>query len=140
VELAPDGQIAAGDGTLVSDVALSLSDWDVSSVPYACLSQMRSLGRDLAKTTAKLVEHPELVAGRIITFAEIVGQENVIAGTDCGLGGPRPSANRMGQAARPARQRGDSSLARCMPTFLGSLSFPRRPFMRSNLSPGRRAA
>jgi 5-methyltetrahydropteroyltriglutamate--homocysteine methyltransferase len=24
---------------------------------------------------------------RIITFAEIVGQENVIAGTDCGLGG-----------------------------------------------------
>ena len=42
---------------------------------------------DLAKTTAKLVEHPELVADRIITFAEIVGQENVIAGTDCGLGG-----------------------------------------------------
>ena len=34
-----------------------------------------------------LVEHPELVADRIITFAEIVGRENVIAGTDCGLGG-----------------------------------------------------
>jgi len=34
-----------------------------------------------------LVEHPELVADRIITFAEIVGQENVIAGADCGLGG-----------------------------------------------------
>ena len=33
-----------------------------------------------------LVEHPELVADRIITFAEIVGQENVIAGTHCGLG------------------------------------------------------
>ena len=32
-----------------------------------------------------LVEHPELVADRIITFAEIVGQENVIAGTDCGF-------------------------------------------------------
>ena len=30
---------------------------------------------------------PELVADRIITFAEIVDQENVIAGTDCGLGG-----------------------------------------------------
>jgi len=48
---------------------------------------MRLLGRDLAKPTAKLVEHPELVANRIITFAELVGQENVIAGTDCGLGG-----------------------------------------------------
>ena len=34
-----------------------------------------------------LVEHPELVADRIITFAGIVGRENVIAGTDCGLGG-----------------------------------------------------
>jgi 5-methyltetrahydropteroyltriglutamate--homocysteine methyltransferase len=34
-----------------------------------------------------LVEHPELVADRILTFAEIVGRENVIAGTDCGLGG-----------------------------------------------------
>jgi 5-methyltetrahydropteroyltriglutamate--homocysteine methyltransferase len=34
-----------------------------------------------------VVEHPELVADRIITFAEIVGRENVIAGTDCGLGG-----------------------------------------------------
>jgi 5-methyltetrahydropteroyltriglutamate--homocysteine methyltransferase len=48
---------------------------------------MRSLGRDPAKTTTKLVEHPELVADRIITFPELVGRENVIAGTDCGLGG-----------------------------------------------------
>jgi 5-methyltetrahydropteroyltriglutamate--homocysteine methyltransferase len=28
-----------------------------------------------------------MVADRIITFAELVGRENVIAGTDCGLGG-----------------------------------------------------
>ena len=34
-----------------------------------------------------LVEHPELVADRLITLAEVVGQENVIAGTDCGFGG-----------------------------------------------------
>ena len=34
-----------------------------------------------------IVEHPELVADRIIAFADIVGRENVIAGTDCGLGG-----------------------------------------------------
>jgi methionine synthase II (cobalamin-independent) len=33
-----------------------------------------------------LVEHPELVADRLITLAEVVGQENVIAGTDCGFG------------------------------------------------------
>ena len=34
-----------------------------------------------------VIEHPELVADRIIRFAEAVGRENVIAGTDCGLGG-----------------------------------------------------
>ena len=37
-------------------------------------------------TTTNFVEHPELVAQRIIRFAEIVGRENVIAGTDCGFG------------------------------------------------------
>ncbi|MCC9196859.1 cobalamin-independent methionine synthase II family protein [Arthrobacter sp. zg-Y820] len=34
-----------------------------------------------------VVEHPELVAQRIERFASLVGRENVIAGTDCGLGG-----------------------------------------------------
>jgi 5-methyltetrahydropteroyltriglutamate--homocysteine methyltransferase len=32
------------------------------------------------------VEHPELVAERIVRYARLVGRENVIAGTDCGLG------------------------------------------------------
>ena len=34
-----------------------------------------------------LIEPPELIAERIIRFAKVVGRENVIAGTDCGLGG-----------------------------------------------------
>ncbi|SEI83392.1 cobalamin-independent methionine synthase II family protein [Demequina mangrovi] len=34
-----------------------------------------------------VVEHPDLVADRIVRFAEIVGPENVVASTDCGLGG-----------------------------------------------------
>lgn len=32
-----------------------------------------------------VVEHPELVAERIVRFAKLVGRENVIAGTDCGF-------------------------------------------------------
>jgi len=32
-----------------------------------------------------LVEHPELVAERIVRFAAVVGRENVIAGSDCGF-------------------------------------------------------
>jgi 5-methyltetrahydropteroyltriglutamate--homocysteine methyltransferase len=34
-----------------------------------------------------VIEHPELVADRILAFANIVGRENIMAGTDCGLGG-----------------------------------------------------
>jgi 5-methyltetrahydropteroyltriglutamate--homocysteine methyltransferase len=34
-----------------------------------------------------VVEHPELVAERIVRFARLIGRENVIASTDCGLGG-----------------------------------------------------
>ena len=33
-----------------------------------------------------LVEHLELIARRIRNFADAVGRENVLAGTDCGLG------------------------------------------------------
>src|SRR6185312_13894620 len=31
------------------------------------------------------VEHPQLVAQRIVTFARILGRENLLAGTDCGF-------------------------------------------------------
>jgi 5-methyltetrahydropteroyltriglutamate--homocysteine methyltransferase len=34
-----------------------------------------------------VLEHPEVVADRILRYAEAVGRENVIAATDCGLGG-----------------------------------------------------
>jgi len=36
-------------------------------------------------TCSSYVEHPEIVAERIVRFAELVGRERVIAGTDCGF-------------------------------------------------------
>jgi 5-methyltetrahydropteroyltriglutamate--homocysteine methyltransferase len=36
-------------------------------------------------STTNYVEHPELVAQRIGRYAELVGRENVLAGTDCGF-------------------------------------------------------
>ena len=36
---------------------------------------------------SNVVEHPELVADRIVQYASLVGKENVMAGTDCGMGG-----------------------------------------------------
>jgi 5-methyltetrahydropteroyltriglutamate--homocysteine methyltransferase len=35
--------------------------------------------------TTNLVEHPELIAQRIVQYARLVGRENVMASTDCGF-------------------------------------------------------
>ena len=37
-------------------------------------------------TSTNYVEHPDLVAQRIVRFADVVGRERVIASTDCGFG------------------------------------------------------
>jgi 5-methyltetrahydropteroyltriglutamate--homocysteine methyltransferase len=37
-------------------------------------------------TTTNYIEHPELVAQRLVRYARLVGRENVIAGADCGFG------------------------------------------------------
>ena len=53
-----------------------------------------------------VLEHPELVADRIVRFANVVGRENVIASTDCGLGGrvhPQIAWAKLGALAEGAR-------------------------------------
>ncbi len=40
----------------------------------------------LIDTCSTYIEHPEVVAQRLLRFAQVVGRENVIAGTDCGFG------------------------------------------------------
>jgi len=37
-------------------------------------------------STTNFIEHPELIAQRIVRYAEIVGKERVFAGSDCGFG------------------------------------------------------
>jgi 5-methyltetrahydropteroyltriglutamate--homocysteine methyltransferase len=37
-------------------------------------------------TTTNYIEHPDLVAQRLVRYAKLVGRENVIAGADCGFG------------------------------------------------------
>lgn len=46
----------------------------------------RVLVPGVVDSTTNFVEHPDLVAQRIERFVDIVGQERVIAGTDCGFG------------------------------------------------------
>jgi 5-methyltetrahydropteroyltriglutamate--homocysteine methyltransferase len=51
------------------------------------LPEGRLLIPGVVSHATNVVEHPELVADRIVQYAQLVGCENVIAGTDCGLGG-----------------------------------------------------
>lgn len=39
------------------------------------------------------VEHPRLIAQRLVRYARLVGRENIVAGTDCGLGSRLPDGN-----------------------------------------------
>jgi len=51
-----------------------------------CLPDDKILIPGVVSHCIHLVEHPELVAQRIVRFAEVVGRGRVIAGTDCGFG------------------------------------------------------
>jgi 5-methyltetrahydropteroyltriglutamate--homocysteine methyltransferase len=52
----------------------------------AKLPEDKVLVPGLLTSTSNYVEHPELVAQRIQQFADIVGRDRVMAGTDCGFG------------------------------------------------------
>ena len=56
--------------------------WENTKLPEG-----KSLMPGVVSHATNVVEHPRLVADRIIRYANLVGKENVIAGTDCGLGG-----------------------------------------------------
>jgi 5-methyltetrahydropteroyltriglutamate--homocysteine methyltransferase len=49
------------------------------------LPQDKTLAPGVVSHSTNVVEHPELVAERIVRFARVVGRENVIASTDCGF-------------------------------------------------------
>ena len=54
--------------------------WEKRKLPRAPCSFPASISH-----ATNIVEHPELVAQRIVRFARLVGRENVIASTDCGF-------------------------------------------------------
>ncbi|MCT1607945.1 cobalamin-independent methionine synthase II family protein [Nesterenkonia massiliensis] len=56
--------------------------WDDLKLPEG-----KVIAPGVVSHATNVVEHPELVAQRLLRFAERVGKENVQASTDCGLGG-----------------------------------------------------
>ena len=55
--------------------------WDEANIP-----DEKILIPGVLDTTTNFVEHPQLVEERILKFANIVGRERVLAGSDCGFG------------------------------------------------------
>jgi 5-methyltetrahydropteroyltriglutamate--homocysteine methyltransferase len=58
-------------------------EWEVFA--KADIPEDKILVPGVIDSTTNFVEHPRLVAQRITRFADIVGRERVIAGTDCGF-------------------------------------------------------
>ncbi|WP_068430984.1 cobalamin-independent methionine synthase II family protein [Piscicoccus intestinalis] len=56
--------------------------WETTKLPEGA-----RIAPGVVSHATNVVEHPDLVADRIERFARLVGRENVIATTDCGLGG-----------------------------------------------------
>jgi 5-methyltetrahydropteroyltriglutamate--homocysteine methyltransferase len=52
----------------------------------ARLPEGKTLMPGVVSHATDVVEHPRVVADRLVRYAAVVGRENVIAGTDCGLG------------------------------------------------------
>jgi len=50
-------------------------------------------------TTSTIVEHPDLVAQRIATFANLLGPDRVIASTDCGFATTASATSVSGEVA-----------------------------------------
>jgi len=61
-------------------------EWTVFRDRKADIPDDKVLVPGVVDTTTNFVEHPEVVAQRIERFTGIVGQDRVIAGSDCGFG------------------------------------------------------
>lgn len=55
--------------------------WETTQLPEG-----KILAPGVVSHATSLIEHPKLVADRLLRFARMVGRENVVASTDCGLG------------------------------------------------------
>ena len=61
-------------------------EWTVFRDRKSEIPDSKVLVPGVVDTTTNFIEHPELVAQRINRFADIVGPDRVIAGSDCGFG------------------------------------------------------
>lgn len=61
-------------------------EWEWRVFEDVDLPEGKSLMPGVVGHYTDLIEHPQTVADRLVRYAHLVGKENVIAGTDCGIG------------------------------------------------------
>jgi 5-methyltetrahydropteroyltriglutamate--homocysteine methyltransferase len=60
-------------------------DWEAFAEHRALIPEDKVLIPGVIDSTTNFIEHPRVVAQRILTFTNLFGRERVIAGTDCGF-------------------------------------------------------
>ena len=74
-------------GSYSIEASNAMHEWEWVVFEDFKLPEGKTLVPGVVGHASHFVEHPELVAQRLIRYANLVGRENVLAGTDCGLGG-----------------------------------------------------
>ena len=81
-----DVMLAVKAGAYLFEAANARHEHEYVVWEQVTLPEGRILAPGVVSHATPVIEHPELVAQRIDRFARLVGRENVIASTDCGLG------------------------------------------------------
>ena len=86
VEAIMDHVLEAKPATILFEAANPRHAHEWTAWRDAAIPDDKILAPGVISSTSNYIEHPELIAQRLQTFAAIVGPERVIAGTDCGFG------------------------------------------------------
>ncbi len=81
-----DVMLAVNAQTYLFEAANARHEHEYELWNHVKLPQGKILAPGVVTHSTPLIEHPDLVSQRIQRFARIVGRENVVASTDCGLG------------------------------------------------------
>jgi 5-methyltetrahydropteroyltriglutamate--homocysteine methyltransferase len=86
VEKIIDVVLRAKPATILFEAANPRHEHEWAVWRDAAIPEDKTLIPGVLDTTCNYIEHPELVAQRILKFTEIVGPDRVMGGTDCGFG------------------------------------------------------
>src|ERR1700729_559159 len=115
VEKIIDVVLRAKPSTILFEAANPRHEHEWAVWRDAAIPEDKTLAPGVLDSTCNYIEHPELVAQRLLKFAEIVGADRVMGGSDCGFGtwsgfgaiDPDICWAKLGSLAEGARRAGD---------------------------------